>query len=175
MEVFLEQLVKHKKKTSDHIKAAALTFGAVLLTFVLFILNIMFRKYLFGMGLLIIAGLWYGYYLLIQNFNIEYEYILTNSEMDIDKVIAKKGRKNVVSVDFREIEICAREKDSEYASVAAKTDGFESIIDASGDRDDDNVYFVDYHSDGGKRRIYFQPTEKMIDAIYKFNPRCVHK
>ncbi len=175
MDVFLEQLVKHKKTAFDYVKLVLLTLAAVVLTVVGFIANLIFGKYLFGMGYLVLAAIWYGYYLLFQMFNIEYEYILTNSEMDIDKVMSKKGRKSVTSVDFREIEICARVNDSEYKSILENTDGFEKIIDASGDMKEDNVYFADYHGDNGKRRIYFQPTEKMIDAIYKFNPRCVHK
>lgn len=175
MDIFLEQLVKHKKTTADYVKIVLLTIAAVVITVVGFIANLMFSKYLFGLGYLVIAGIWYGYYLLFQTFNIEYEYIMTNDEMDIDKVVAKRGRKSVITVNFREIEICARANDGEYKSMAENTDGLSKVIDATGERNADNVYFVDFHDDGGKCRVFFQPTEKMLDAAYKFNPRLIHK
>ncbi|UKI37385.1 MAG: DUF6106 family protein [Clostridiales bacterium] len=43
--------------------------------------------------LLIDAGVVYGAYILITHFNVEYEYILTNGDIDIDKIIAKKKEK----------------------------------------------------------------------------------
>lgn len=175
MDVFLEQLVKHKKTAADYVKLTLLTVLAAALTLAGLAVNLIYGRYLFGMGYLLIAAIWYFYYLAVQMFNIEYEYILTNSEMDIDKVMSKKGRKNVTSINFKEIEICARANDEEYKAVRERTEGYEKIIDASGSMDGQNVYFVDYHAENGKRRVYFQPTEKMIDAIYKFNPRCVHK
>ena len=95
--------------------------------------------------------------------------------MDIDKILAKKGRKHVTDINFREIEICAPANVGEYKSMAENTDGFASVIDASGDRNAENVYFVDYHADNGKCRVFFQPTEKMLDTVYKFNPRVIHK
>lgn len=175
MDIFLEQIVKHKKSAVDYVKIVLMTVLAVILIAIGFVANFIYGRYLFGLGYLVIAAICYGYYLLIGMFNVEYEYILTNDEMDIDKIVAKKGRKHVTEINFREIELCARVNDSEYSAEANNTDGFVSIIDASGNKNDDNVYFVDYHTDSGKCRVYFQPTEKIIDAVYKFNPRKIHK
>lgn len=43
-------------------------------------------------------GSLYGGYILITNMSVEYEYIVTNGEMDIDKIIAKRRRKRLITV-----------------------------------------------------------------------------
>ena len=91
MEIFLEQLVRRKKQPFDHIKMVLLTFAAIVVSLVLVALNFRFAAYTMGLGWLVIAGVWYGYYLLLQNFSIEYEYTFTENEMDVDKIIAKNG------------------------------------------------------------------------------------
>lgn len=63
---------------------------------------------------MLIAFAWYGAYLLMSMQNIEYEYILTNSEIDIDKIMSKKARKRIASFDFKEINICANINDNEH-------------------------------------------------------------
>lgn len=175
MDICLEQIVTHKKTAADYVKLTLLTILAVILTLVGLVANLIFRQYLMGLGYILIAAIWYGYYLLLGRFSIEYEYILTNDEMDIDKILAKKGRKHVADINFREINICANVNDANFASELNNTDGFAQIIDASGEKNADNTYFVDFHDEKGKCRVYFQPTEKIIDAVHKFNPRKIHK
>ena len=174
MDVFLEHLVKHKKTTKDKVIIGLIIFAGIILTFVILLLSVMFGQIGFTFGLLIIAAIWYGAYLLIQMRNIEYEYILTNYELDIDKIINKNGRKRVITINFKEIDICANKNDSLYQNNLKNTQAIEQTMDLSGDIDDDNVYFVDFHFDSKRTRVFFQPTQKIIDAIHKLNPRNVH-
>lgn len=168
MDLFCEYIVKHKKTPIDYLITVALLFAALILTFILFIFN----RYLFGFGLLLIFGVWYGAYILIKNRYVEYEYILTNSEMDIDKIYAKRRRKRVISVDFRHIDICAKTDDPIYSAEYKNTTP-SKIIDASGESEND-VYFVDFPGEGGKVRVIFQPTDKMKDGLKLVNPRAIH-
>lgn len=52
--------------------------------------------------LVLAGGVW-----LLGNFNIEYEYILTNNDLDIDKVIGKRKRKRMISLDVSTAEAFA--------------------------------------------------------------------
>ena len=88
MDIFLEQLVKHKKTTSDHIIIMLITFAAIVLTIAILGAKFVFglfhgafgidssgpRRTTLGLEYLLIAGIWYGYYLILNMFNIEYEY-----------------------------------------------------------------------------------------------------
>ena len=59
------------------------------------------------MCILVILAVGVGYYFLNKQFEIEYEYILTNDELDVDKIIARERRKHLLSVDIRTFEIPA--------------------------------------------------------------------
>lgn len=183
-DIYLEYMVKRKKTG----KQTALMVGIILLAaalscmfFVLmFAIGVTMRQAGTGIGqivsfvgLMLIAAVWYGVYILIGMQNIEYEYILTNSEMDIDKIMSKKGRKHIVSFDFKEISVCANVNDSEhnhdYRNVKpGKT------IDVTGNKERGSIYFADFSQDGGETvRVLFQPTSKMINSAKKFNPRKI--
>lgn len=169
MDIFCEYIVKHKKSGIDYLIMAGLYIAAVLLTFIV----MLFYNYTFGLGLLLIAGIWYGAFILTRNRFIEYEYALTNNEMDIDKIMAKKRRKHIVTVDFKQIEICAGVDDSMYASEFNNTQSLTKTYDFSGICDYP-AYFVDFVSSNGKTRVIFNPTDKMKESLRLINPRAVH-
>ncbi|MCC8160394.1 MAG: DUF6106 family protein [Oscillospiraceae bacterium] len=180
-DIYLEYLVKKKKSGSQIAIVALIIAAGVILSVALFLVTYAAALYLsgteigsfaFSIGLVLIALLWYGAYLLISMQNIEYEYILTNSEFDIDKVMSKKGRKHLVSFDFKDISVCANIKDNEhnrdYTAVQVK-----KTYDVTGDKLGGNIYFADFSEKGERIRVLFQPTYKMISSAKKFNPRNI--
>lgn len=180
-DVYLEYMVKPPKSGKQKaLIAAIIALGAILTIFLLLVIYVaafalmgtQLGSFSFSIGLVLIALMWYGAYLLIGMQNIEYEYILTNSEMDIDKIMSKKGRKRVVSFDFREIAICACVSDAEH-NHEYRNSAAEKTLDLTGDKGRGNIYFVDFTDEGAKKRVIFQPTSKMINEIKKFNPRNV--
>lgn len=186
MDVFMEYLIKRKRSAKDNVIVALLIVAALMVSLVLFIaLFIMslslagaqeqasqFSSLFLGLGLLLIAGVWYGAYILINRRSIEYEYILTNSEMDIDKIMAKKGRKRMISFDFKEAEIVANINDDMHNSAYKNSQDIK-LQDFTGNKDNGNVYFVDISVEGERTRVLFQPTSRMMESIRKFNPSRV--
>ena len=179
-DTFIEYLIKKKKDGKDYAIIVLLALAAVVLSLGILALTFMLmftgndRGLGSSIGLVLIALVWYAWYLLKSTRNVEYEYILTNSAMDIDKVMSKKGRKHLVEWDFKEIEICAGIDDAnhkyEYENAASR----DKIYDLTGDKSRGHVYFVDYTSEGGvKTRVLFQPTSKMIETAAKYNRRNV--
>lgn len=180
-DIYLEYMIK-KKKTGGQkalialIIAAAVLLSGVMLVVIYFLAYAMagtqWGSFSFSIGLVLIALMWYGAYLLISMQNIEYEYILTNSEIDMDKVMSKKARKRIVSFDFKEVAVCACVRDNahnhDYKNVEAA-----KVYDVTADKNDDNVYFADFTEDGQRVRVLFQPTYKMISSAKKFNPRNI--
>ena len=100
-------------------------FGALLVSYLLVGAIYSFLTFLSGFSFVFVIGVFYYAYKLIKNSSIEYEYILTNNELDIDKIIAKSARKRMLTVNFREIEICANildeSKRNEYNNSNDKT------------------------------------------------------
>ena len=179
-DVYMEYLIKRKPSGKQTAAKVALITGGVLVSLILLFLTMAFgavvgsamRSMVFTFGPLLIAGAWYGVYLVMNMINIEFEYILTNSSLDIDKVLAKKGRKPFVSFDFKNITICARVDDNmhnaDYKNITP-----DKVYDAIGNSAMGNVYFVDYTEDGSRVRVLFQPTAKMIDMARRYNPRNI--
>ena len=181
-DVYMEYIIKHKKDSRAKAATIAVYAGAGLLTIVLCML-IMFGAYAlagtgisqfaFSIGLVLIAFMWYFAVFLAKKFDIEYEYILTNSSMDIDKIMSKSQRKRVIAFDFTEIEICANIKDDAHNAAYKRENANLKVYDLTGSIDDGGVYFVDFSNEGVRSRVLFQPTSKMIEAIRKFNPRNI--
>ncbi len=172
MDIFCEYIVKKKKEAVDYLLIAGIVVGAVILSMVLFMLTLMFSKYLSGIGLVLIFLLWWGAWMLIQGRNIEYEYILTNNELDIDKIIARRGRKRLCTVNFREIEQCASISDPDFAYVYRNSEG-RAVRNYAGDITEDRVYFVDYSKESERIRVIFQPSTRILEGLKKSNPRLV--
>ncbi len=183
-DIYLEYMVRKKKSGKQFALLAAVIVLAVILSCVFFVLmfaiGVTMQKAGTGLGqmvsflgLMLVAAVWYGVYIFVGMQNVEYEYILTNSEMDIDKIMSKKGRKHIVSFDFKEILICANVDDNDH-NHDYKNIKPAKIIDVTGDKERGNIYFADLLKDGGEKvRVLFQPTSKMISSAKKFNPRNV--
>ncbi|MBE7016252.1 MAG: hypothetical protein E7417_05490 [Ruminococcaceae bacterium] len=161
MDIFCEYIVKKKTTPKDMVKKTGIVLGAL----VLCELFLIFNNLLFGFGFLLIAATVYGAVFLMRRCNIEYEYILTNSILDIDKIFAKSSRKRAMSIDFKSVEAFG------LASEAPSSPATE--IDLAGDIKADNVYYAEFFKDGDKKRVYFQPNEKILRNLHTVAPRVV--
>lgn len=177
MDVFMEYMIQRKRDTKDKLMIAGIILLAIILTFVLFFVMMVLaanKVNLFSIGLLFVAGLWWGAVKLIGMRSIEWEYILTNSAFDVDKIVAKRGRKRVLSMDFTEAAIVACIEDNEHNQVYRNRDGSGvKVLDFTGSALLGHVYFIDVQVEGERKLVLFQPTSKMLEAIRKFNPRNV--
>lgn len=170
MDIYIEHIVKHKNNAKDIMPIVGIILAGVLVT----VLLILFYRYTFGFGFFLIAALWYFEYIYLRTRRIEFEYIMTNSAMDIDKILSKSGRKPVISFDFKDIEVCAPVDCPETAHIYKNTEGITKTIDALGNPEDGGVYFVDMAAEDGRVRILFQPKPEMIEEAKRFNPRQIY-
>ena len=100
MDVFVEQLVKKPANGKTLALKILIIFGVIIVS--------AFCLYLTLLGiilalLLIFAAIYGGYYL-ITGLNAEYEYIITNGEIDIDKIIAQRKRKRLITAKHSKFE-----------------------------------------------------------------------
>lgn len=104
--------------------------------------------------------------------NIEYEYSYTtgNGSLDIAKIINDNKRKAIISVDPTDIRQVAAEGTNEYL----KYDHVElKEFDCSAQGDEHKKYVLIGHDNkkGEDYKIFFNPSEELIEAMKKYNKR----
>jgi len=169
MDIFMEHLVKHKKGVGSIVATVGIIILAVILFLFFGIISLSGILSVFtGAGFLLMAGVIYLAFYAIKYLNVEYEYILTNSELDIDRILGKSKRKRMLTIDFREIEYCA-----EISELEDKKAGVKKTFDFSGIGYNKTYFIIIDTEDSGRICVLFEPTSKMIEAARKFNPKKV--
>lgn len=168
MEIFKEYIIEKKREPIDNLISLGIVLGALVLTYILMLFMLINMQLLAGVGLLLIVGCWFFAVKLIRGRNMEYEYILTNHELDIDKIMARSSRKRLLTIDFRRIERCASIKDPEFQNQSGK-----KIKNYAGDISGERVYFVDIYEEAEPVRVIFQPSSGILEALKQINPRQV--
>jgi len=170
MDTFMEKIVGKKKTAKDYLIMAGLIF-AVPVVF-LALLNIpVIGSFFASFSFAILAGLIYLAYYFIRSREIEYEYIVTNGDLDIDKIIARKRRKRILSVNSKDFDVLARYKGKYYDKYM---DNIQNRIEAVSSMDDKDIYFFIFNQKGEQTIVFFQPEERMLKNFKKFNPRNVY-
>lgn len=190
MDIFMEYLVAKKKDTKDKLIIAGIIAAGVVVSLAMFALMIFVALVManavaeqqnpvgtvsFSIGFVLVLFLWYGAALLISMRNVEYEYIVTNNELDIDKVMSKKGRKHLITIDIHAASCMARIDDDEHNDVYKNPPEGVRVLDYSAHSTNGYTYFIDAPVDGERTIVLLEPTGKMVDALWKSNPRNVHR
>lgn len=169
MDIFSEFMVKRKRRPADYIKVA---LCIVIIIGMLLIMPFIARIPFVGIILfLACAGVIYFMYNIIISINLEYEYIFTNGELDVDKIIAARRRRRVTSLNARAIEIMASvnsdkiEKYLKDSSIKRKY--------ACTSPEDKGVYFVIYSDEKNKNMLIFNPNDEIKDGFRRLNPQKV--
>ena len=88
MDSYSEQLVQKYPTSKDTLKKVLIYVGAGVLAIVFLLLGFMVYTFM-PICILLVMGIVYGAYYLGKRQYIEYEYLITNGEIDIDKIIGK--------------------------------------------------------------------------------------
>lgn len=165
MDTFVEQIVVKKKDG----KQIALMVGAVVLATALMLTILMFAYYLYVLAPAALAGVGYGLWWILTAQNIEFEYCVTNGDVDIDQIVARRRRKRIVSVSGKKIESAGR-----YNPAAWQGRKIDRFVMAAPAPDAEGLRYFTYHSKKrGYTLVVFQPDERVSEAFYKFLPRLV--
>ncbi|MBQ8960957.1 MAG: hypothetical protein IJ071_07050 [Ruminococcus sp.] len=169
MDNFAEQLVRKQQTSADRAKLIGITVGGILLTLLLAVGAVLMlgSPIVSFVGLIAAAAAGYGTYFLAQSMQVEYEYTFTNGELDIDKIIAKSRRKELLTVDV-----------GKFTAFGKYTDGLEETEDMTVVFATDNIasgeYYADFpHENYGSTRLVFSPDEKMLSNIKRALPRSL--
>lgn len=168
MDVFKEQIVRKLPSRNEKISKILIIISAVALAFMCF--SFTFGGALTMIGILLAGGALYGGYYLITNFDVEYEYILTNGEMDFDKIIAQRNRKRLCTIHINTA------VDFGVADGSENTDGVDTYVSATANDSELKDYFIRLNDKNlGDTVVYFNPNEEMVELIKPYLPRNIRK
>lgn len=163
MDTFFEQIISIRKNGKTIAAILGIWFAAFVLCFVLFLFPV-----LGSLNLLLIAGVIFGAFKLSTLLNIEYEYIITNGTMDVDKIINKSSRKRMLSFELSTVSRLEKYNPAMLNNINAK-----AVVIAC-DIDDPNAYFLVAEKEGkGASYLVFSPDERIKEAASKFIPKFI--
>lgn len=160
MDTFFEQLITIKKTPKDFALLTLIWLAVFIIVFLLF--TILFSSF----SLLLACGIIYGGYWLSSKLNVEFEYIITNGTLDIDKIINKNSRKRILSLELSNV------KRLEKASpeFIARTDAKKTVIACN--INSDTAYYLSAERNGkNDANLVFAPDKRLQSAIEKFAPK----
>ena len=163
MDTFFEQIISIKKTGKTVAALIGIWLAAFVVCFLLF-----FTGFFDMLTFLLIAGVLYGAFKLSGLLNIEYEYIVTNGTMDIDKITNKSSRKRVLSFELQTVSRIEKYNPSLLNSVNSK-----DVLIAC-NQDDKDAYLMVSSAEGkGTKYLVFAPDERLRGAIVKFVPKFI--
>ena len=163
MDTFFEQLVAIKKDYKT------IFLFAVIWLFALLIIAFLLITFLLG-GITILAvfGIGYGAFKLSSLLNVEYEYIITNGILDVDKIINKNSRKRLLSLDLRTVTRLEKHNSSITENINKK------LLTFACNKDDENALFLLAETEGkSSSYLVFSPDERMRSAMQKYVPKFI--
>lgn len=162
---FVEQLVEKKPTQADFLFRIAMFIAAGIISVVAYALLDVY-------GTLFAAGAFYLAWRLSTRRNIEYEYAVTEGELDVDIIFARRSRKKMVSLKAKELEsfgVMDNSNKSEYESGNIKKKFW-----ACSGQSDSTVYFCVFHLNNvGKSVLFFEPNSEVYKAMRLYNPHKI--
>ncbi|MBR4973538.1 MAG: hypothetical protein IKY45_03640, partial [Clostridia bacterium] len=163
MDTFFEQIITIKKGIKETLSFLGIWFLAIFLCLILLFVKI---PVISSFSALLVLGVLFGAYKLCAFLNIEYEYIITNGVMDIDKIINKSSRKRMLSLDLAKTSRIEKYSPALLANVDKKQVFFAC------NQNDANAYLIVIDNQTGKSRyLIFAPDDRIKGAITKFIPK----
>jgi len=163
MEGIREQLVKKPVDSQDKLKTVLVLAGSLILAIIVVFLVAVYASVMMIVGLIFAGLIMWGGYWLTGEFSVEYEYCYSNGELSVDKIINRRRRKSMCSVDLRHA-------DAFYMNPAKLPDA--TVISAVGELED--VYAISYNDPTyGAAVLVFTPDERMLETIKPYLPRVI--
>ena len=155
MDHYNEQMIQKQTEPKDIITRILIAIGTALIIAVC-----VFAALMFGFLPLIViaAGAVYLSYLLFSGTFVEYEYIVTNNDLDIDKITGKRKRRRLVTVKLNTVKQWGEYTGGEGGDVAATV----MATDATGY---DAWYLIADHDKLGKIMVIFTPSQETVTNI----------
>lgn len=174
MDIYCEHMVKKKIGAKEIVLAVLLGAAALILTGFIVLAFLMGESF-YGTNLLMIVGIWWGYIWFIRGFFVEYEYTLTNNELDIDVIKGKSRRKRITTINLKQIEYFGLRENPRVSEHMKNAGSISKEYYFTSDRKSQGICVTDVISkkDGSKVRVNIEPSMEMFRNMRLVNPSAV--
>ena len=166
MDVFIEQIKSVRRTGKDNAKLILMAFGMFLVVVALLYILLFIPLFKPFVAALVFLALYFSMKILSVQ-GIEYEYIITNGILDIDKIKGKAKRERIASVNCAKIEAAGEYNQNTHISASFS----KKFVCCNSD--DKAYYIVANDKNHGKVCIVFAPNEKLSEALNKYLPRTI--
>ncbi len=111
-------------------------------------------------------------YFVFQNVNLEFEYVVVNDQITIDKIMGQARRKKAWESSLETIQIIAPSDSyllKDYERQGMKVLDFTSHVPGA------KVYAIIEQKGEAATKVLFEPNEKILDCLWQKGPRKVIK
>lgn len=164
MDQFKEQLVK-----AENVGKYKIVKVLMFITGAMALLYLMLGNIIIGLLLALITGI---LFYVKRFFYTEFEYVITNGDVDVDVIYETKTRKRKLSFSMKEVSLLAPYDGSEYKELNNKPS---KIINAIPEGNKDKVYVAVITEGNQKSQLVFAPNQDFVNVCYLFNPKVVKK
>ena len=142
--------------------------GLVALTALIIIAGIVL-----GQGLITFLGIagCIALYFFLPSFNVDWEYIFCDGQIDFDRISGGEKRKTMLKIDMDEVDIFAFEKSHELDSYNHQQ-GY-TVKNFTSNNPDAKRFVIFTSKNGQKYKIIFEPSETMVEYAKQKAPRKV--
>lgn len=156
-EVFVEQLIKQKALPQTRMIKIAIWGAAVFL----FVNLTMLSLYLGQIGGILAVASLVGAWYLSALFNLEYEYIYLNGEIDFDKIMGQRKRKRIFTIRVSSFNDYGKYSQGfDLSPFAVKYNFAENLCE--------NDYYITFTNKESKNCVlFFSPNEKLVTELDK--------
>ncbi|MBE6758190.1 MAG: hypothetical protein E7552_06565 [Ruminococcaceae bacterium] len=152
MDLFVEQLIREKRGGRYFFAVFGLSVAAL----VLLTLAVMMGGMLLAFA---VVGIGYGWYWCTAMLLTEYEYCVTNGDIDIDRIRGKRRRLRLVSVRGDKIESLAP------YTPDCDLSRFNRVVKCTTGEAADLWYFTYHSKKNGHTVVVFQPNARVLAAL----------
>ncbi|MGN0355389.1 MAG: DUF6106 family protein [Muricoprocola sp.] len=162
-DLYTEIIVKKKKTALDRLKK----WGMIVVTVLAVAATL-----LFGLpGLILLIAMAVADYFLILSFDVEYEYLYVNGELDVDKVMSKQKRKRIYSCDVKDLVVMAPVNSHELDAYRNRQEIKKK--DFSSGEPDSKAYGMVIKTEKGMDYVLFEPNDTILKDMKRLSPREV--
>jgi len=166
-DVFNEQLVARKPNQKDLLKKVGIVGVGIILIFVALTIDFL-MAFIVPVIVIVVVGVVF----FMRRYNIEYEYVFTNGDLDIDRITNKSRRKQVLSISVKSFETMVPAMSKNYDNEISR---FTKVFDFGSGTITDQTYIVIFEQDKERVKMIFEPNDQMFKAIRAYIPRIIKR
>lgn len=167
MGTFIEQLVKKTRTKKDRLISVLIIAAAVTFIASMVLLGLTILPYLVFVAFFALMAFPFICHWLITSMNLEFEYSVMENVFTVDKIISKRKRKKVISIDIKKLERIIKLSETDL-----KGEQFYKCLYCGITEDGDDAFGAVFSDEStGRTMLVFSPDKKTLSAMRPFLKR----